>query len=82
MHHGWVEQAPPKNYVKGGLCLVQSARGRAALAAQGESFLRMRNFPLMLHASAENVTGALVILSLDRRLAFLGLVSCVCGGLR
>jgi hypothetical protein len=33
-------------------CLVQSARGRAALA--GRFFLRMRCFLLMLYASAEN----------------------------
>jgi hypothetical protein len=41
-----------KDDKKGELCLVQSTRGRAALA--GRFFLRMRHFPLMLHASAEN----------------------------
>jgi hypothetical protein len=34
------------------LCLVQSARGQAALA--GRFSLRMRYFSLMLYASAEN----------------------------
>jgi len=43
---------PQKDDEKGELCLVQSARGRAALA--GRFFLGMRHFLLMLYASAEN----------------------------
>jgi hypothetical protein len=43
---------PQKDDKKGEICLVQSARGRTALA--GRFFLRMRYFPLMLYASAEN----------------------------
>ena len=50
-HHG-LSRHPQKYDKKGELCLVQSARGRAALA--GRFFLRMRYFPLMLYASAEN----------------------------
>jgi len=43
---------PQKDDKKGELCLVQSARGRVALA--GRFFLGVRYFLLMLYASAEN----------------------------